>query len=157
MDQNAQGQGRGGVGGAGILGPGGQPATRVTGYSGHAYGEGLAGNGEGSMVLEPNMILLGGGGGAGCAGHVSHNGIPGNGGPGGGGGGLAAFGGGNAVAGTGGAGGWLGGGGGACQYGCGGIGGNGGGGGAGGYGHNPGPRHSRGGDGLIIIQYALIL
>lgn len=158
-------------GGSGLLGPGGVPSSKSISYVSHSH-EGIAHAGESGalkgglkdFILEPNLILFGGGGGAGSSVYVQSTGHnisnATNGGPGGGGGGISTVGNQNARMGLAGDGGILGGGGGANQSNFAGRGGNAGGGGGAGY--NPGvpvkfnkQYHGYGGDGLIIIQYTI--
>jgi len=146
-------------GASGLLGAGSSSGCNYLTYT--TYGGTTARTGElpeGSAILTPNEICLGGG--AGKGGLYYYTSSPRtlqmatSGGPGAGGGGLGS----NTTTGTQcspGHGGLLGGSGGGSQYGYGAIGGNAGGAGGTGYysyGHPP-----RGGDGLVIIQYARLI
>jgi hypothetical protein len=151
----------GGSGGSGLLGAGGRGASS-TNYSNAACAMTPAGDGGGCALFEPNTVLLGGGGGGGNAMSSQSSDRAGtnagNGGPGAGGGSASPYSSGATyaymLAGNGGV---LGGGGGAGQYCAGGNGGNAGGGGGSGYQFGTATGHGLGGDGLIILQYALIL
>jgi len=160
-------------GGTGVAGHGGTPMSSYHGYVG--YG-GDAGRkpypGQGLCLIEPNQILLGGGGGGCTMEWVQSSGMnchpSSHGGPGGGGGGIGCIAANTSSFPVGGMGGLLGGGGGSYQYGAGGNGGNAGGGGGCGYYAGANTPHDMkggtssasymwygpGGDGLIIIQYA---
>jgi len=150
-------------GGNGLFGPGSCSGTTYVCYV--TYG-GSAGRNPsragGDFLLSPNEIYLGGGGGT--AGQYNdlpsspramHNGSPG--GPGGGGGGTGKY---TTTGfyGCAGDGGLLGGGGGCSDYASPGKGGNAGGGGSAGYYMNGDPTQpGRGGDGLVVIQYARLV
>lgn len=146
-------------GACGLFGPGGSAGVCNHGYVTYGGNCGVNGqNASGQFLLSPNEIALGGGGGAaGMYSYVSTQRLAinaTNGGPGGGGGGVGKY--------TttvyppsSGHGGVLGGGGGSPGYQQAGSGGNAGG--AGGVGYASSGGFAKGGDGLIIIQYARLL
>lgn len=155
--------GHSGAGGAGLDGSGGRGAS-VNSYSNQGLSQAAAGDGKGSAIWGANHIFLGGGGGGGGSVTRQSSEICGSnggcGGPGAGGGGVHSY---QSTASCAyhcaGAGGVLGGGGGAAHYNFPGPGGSAGGGGGSGYGSYPdnNVNHGWGGDGLVFIQYAIIV
>ena len=146
-------------GASGLFGAGASASTRQLSYT--TYGGTTARNGEpaqGTMILTPNAIHLGGGAGSsGCTGPISSGQSTGqcsSAGPGGGGGGVGSMSTNSYM--NPGNGGWLGGGGGGSSYAGAGFGGNAGGGGGNGYYAVSSTEPHNGGRGLVIIQYARV-
>jgi len=144
-------------GASGLFGAGASASVRRLLYT--TYGGTTARNGEpaqGTMILTPNAIHLGGGAGSsGCTGAISSGYATGqcnSAGPGAGGGGVGSMSTNTFM--NPGNGGWLGGGGGGSSYAGAGFGGNAGGGGGNGYYSTQSTEPQNGGEGLIIIQYA---